>query len=413
MAIYERQLMTKNNENKLINSQNYHSAVQLYHTSDGDIVYYAVYKDPLDLDKNNMPKKKRYKVGRKSEGITEKYTKNIRDEIVVKLRRKEIPDYLKKSKNIEEPTEIKEILTFGRLTELYLRERASNKLEGDKDKNIKNDMSILKNHLSNFLQLPAALITSDDIIDLKIEKLKVRMPSTVNNILILTKSIFNYGIEHKLIKDKPSIKIIGGIDNERERWLTKEEIFLIYDLIKDNVILSNFVKLSLSTGARLNTILSIKRKDINLDDKTVILTDYKRKSAGRNNQITYFGYISNDIINELSDFIKDLKPDDYIFQYANGGRVGVDYIQNNLQKLFDQHLNKHLMDADGKIRDSKHKVVIHTFRHTFATQLVKKNTEINIIKTLLNHTDIKTTNRYAKFLQERGTNAIGQLDIFK
>ena len=134
--------MTKNNENKLINSQNYHSAVQLYNTADGDTVYYAVYKDPLDLDKNKKPKKKRYKVGRKSDGITEKYAKNIRDEIVVMLRRREIPDYLKKPKEIVEQKEIIEVLTFGELAKLYFKERSSNKSNGENNKNIKNDLSI-------------------------------------------------------------------------------------------------------------------------------------------------------------------------------------------------------------------------------------------------------------------------------
>ncbi len=396
---------SNDSKNKFKNSGTHKYAVQLYYKNDGDIVYYAVYRDPFDLDKNGKPKKKRYKVGLKSEGITERYVKNIRDEIVVKLRQGQFPDYLKK-KNTEKP------LTFNKLADLYFKERAANHLDGEENKNVKNDKSILKNHLSIFLEKAPQLITNEEIINLKIEKLKVKAPSTVNNMLTLLISILSYGVDNDLIQTKPKIKKLGGIDNARERWFTKEEIFLIYDHLKDNLILTIFVKISLSTGARLETIRAIKRKDINLQEQTVTLVDLKGKAAGKDNA-TYLGFLNPNIIGELSEFIKGLKPNAYIFQYENGNRVGVDYIQNNLQKLFDQLFNEYLKDSDGKIRDRKNKAVIHTLRHTFATHLAKENTSMNTIQKLLNHSDIKMTDRYAKFLPEKGVNAIKQLDIFK
>ncbi len=396
---------SNDSKNKFKNSGTHKYAVQLYYKNDGDIVYYAVYRDPFDLDKNGKPKKKRYKVGLKSEGITERYVKNIRDEIVVKLRQGQFPDYLKK-KNTEKP------LTFNKLADLYFKERAANHLDGEENKNVKNDKSILKNHLSIFLEKAPQLITNEEIINLKIEKLKVKAPSTVNNMLTLLISILSYGVDNDLLQTKPKIKTLGGIDNARERWFTKEEIFLIYDHLKDNLILTIFVKISLSTGARLETIRAIKRKDINLQEQTVTLVDLKGKAAGKDNA-TYLGFLNPNIIGELSEFIKGLKPNAYIFQYENGNRVGVDYIQNNLQKLFDQLFNEYLKDSDGKIRDRKNKAVIHTLRHTFATHLAKENTSMNTIQKLLNHSDIKMTDRYAKFLPEKGVNAIKQLDIFK
>lgn len=396
---------SNNSESKFKNSVTHKYAVQLYYKNDGDIVYYAVYRDPFDLDKNGKPKKKRYKVGLKSEGINERYVKNIRDEIVVKLRQGQLPDYLKREIT-EKP------LTFNKLADLYFKERAANHLDGEENKNIKNDKSILKNHLSIFLEKTPQSINNEDIINFKIEKLKIKAPSTVNNMLTLLISIFSYGIDNNLIQTKPKIKKLGGIDNARERWFTKEEIFLIYDHLKDNLILTIFVKLSLSTGARLETIRAIKRKDINLQEQTVTLVDLKGKAAGKDNA-TYLGFLNPNIISELSEFIKGLKPNAYIFQYENGNRVGVDYIQNNLQKLFDQLFNEHLKDLDGKIRDRKNKAVIHTLRHTFATHLAKENTPMNTIQKLLNHSDIKMTDRYAKFLPEKGVNAIKQLDIFK
>ena len=160
---------------------------------------------------------------------------------------------------------------------------------------------------------------------------------------------------------------------QKQIWVQLAQLQQLLNLFY--LILTIFVKLSLSTGARLETIRAIKRKDINLQEQTVTLVDLKGKAAGKDNA-TYLGFLNPNIISELSEFIKGLKPNAYIFQYENGNRVGVDYIQNNLQKLFDQLFNEHLKDSDGKIRDRKNKAVIHTLRHTFATHLAKENTPI-------------------------------------
>jgi integrase len=167
-----------------------------------------------------------------------------------------------------------------------------------------------------------------------------------------------------------------------------------------------FVKLSLSTGGRLETIRSIKVKDINLAERTISLVDFKGKAAGKNNA-TYMGFVNQQLKNELDIFIAGLSPNSYIFCYEDGRRVGLDYIQNNLQKVFKSHFNQGLDSNDAKRR-----AVIHSLRHTFATQLAKKGVPIFTIQKLLNHSDIKMTMRYAKFSPENGKDAIETLDLF-
>ena len=89
---------------KFISSKKYGAAVQLYHKQNDDIVYYAYYHDINDLDANGTPKRKRVKVGNKTDGITENYTKAQRDKIVVALRTGELPAILQKKTRM---------LTFG------------------------------------------------------------------------------------------------------------------------------------------------------------------------------------------------------------------------------------------------------------------------------------------------------------
>lgn len=383
---------------KFIKSNKYGYAVQLYRKEDGDIVYFAGYPDPFDLDKTGKPKKKRLKIGSKSEGITEQFVKNTRDEIVVKLRLGEIPDILQRRQT-------KEIFTFGKLVDLYFTKRIELDYTGS-CKNINKDKSVLRNHLSQFLNTDPNSITDMDVIRLKAEKLKTLAPKTINNALGLLNAILKHGIDSNLINKMPKIEKINGIDNARERYFTKDEIEFILEYVSDNAILSMFVKLSLSTGGRLETIRSIKVKDINLSDRTISLVDFKGKAAGKNNA-TYIGFINQQLKNELAIFVAGLSPNSYIFCYEDGRRVGTDYIQNNLQRIFNCHFNQGLDSNDAKKR-----AVIHSLRHTFATQLAKKGIPIFTIQKLLNHSDIKMTMRYAKFSPENGKDAIETLDLF-
>lgn len=382
-----------------IKSKKHGYGVQHYEKGNGDIVYFAVYHDPNDLDKNGKSKKKRFKVGLKSQGVTEQYVRNIRDQIMVKLRQKEIPDIIKKP-------EYKEIFTFESLAESYFRKRENEDETGGKAININKDKSILRNHLTCFFKINPRLISDEDIIKLKKDKSQQgRAPKTINNILTLLTAILRHGVDTKKLTSLPQIKKIIGIDNAREKYFTQKDIDLILDNLQDNPILSMFVKISLSTGGRLETVRSIKVKDINLEVGTILLVDFKGKAAGKNNA-TYLGFMKKPLVNELEQFIEGLTPNSYIFCYGDGTRIGIDYFQNNLQKIFDTLFNK------GLEKDRKNKAVIHTLRHTFATHLAKVGTSIYTIQKLLNHSDITMTMRYAKFSPENGQNAINQLNLF-
>lgn len=382
---------------KFISSKKYGAAVQLYHKQNGDIVYYAYYHDTTDLDVNGNAKRKRLKIGSKRDGVNEQFVKAQRDKIIVSLRTGELPPILQK-KTV--------MLTFGSIAELYISHRLSHVYNDNDNKNINNDKSILKNHLSKFIKLNPSAITNEDIEKFKVLKLSERAPKTVNNILTLLRSIFNFGIDQELITTSPRIKLLTGIDNHRERYFSQDEIKLILEHIKDNLILTMFVKLSLSTGGRLETIRNIKVKDINFSDMTISLIDLKGMASGKNNA-TYTGFFKEDIKQDLQTFVQGLSPNSYIFSFSTKCRVSKDYIQNNLQKLFNKLFNQGL-----ELDDTKNRAVVHTLRHTFATQLAKNGVPIFTIQKLMNHSEIEMTLRYAKFSPENGQDAINNLNLF-
>ena len=67
--------------------------------------------------------------------------------------------------------------------------------------------------------------------------------------------------------------------------------------------------------------------------------------------------------------------------------------------------------ANAKARAGIQKDVgIHSLRHSFATHLLDKGTDIKYIKDLLGHFDIKTTERYLHVSKKQLVNIISPFD---
>jgi site-specific recombinase XerD len=72
-------------------------------------------------------------------------------------------------------------------------------------------------------------------------------------------------------------------------------------------------------------------------------------------------------------------------------------------------VNKAIKQAVQKIGITK-KVSAHTFRHSFATHLLQRGTDIRIIQSLLGHKDLETTMIYTHVLKQGGEGVMSPLD---
>lgn len=357
---------------QLIKSKKY-TGVYYYELENKDLSYYIVYKE--------FSKTKRVFIGKKSEGVNEQFCHQKRNEAVNKLRFGDDAPIVKHK--MRDGSTIDEVLAH------YLENKSVSK----------RTITNLKHIVLTLKQVTPKSYTEDFTSD-SVQKLKNylrredKAPKTINNYIVMLNALFNYAIKYKLYKGDNPCKDIDKlpIDNNRERYLELDEVRALKEAIKDNSMLLLFVELSLSTGARLNTITSIAKKDINLKQRTITLSNHKSKN-------TYTGFISDSLLPLLEKRLKELKtPNDLVI--ATSSKT----IQKHLQPILNSLFNKNL-----DIKDAKNRVVIHSLRHTFASHLAINGVPIFTIMKLLDHKDIKDTLRYAKLCKDNGLEAVREL----
>ena len=353
----------------------YQNVIYRESTTNGkpDKTYYIRYRD-----KNGVQE---VKIGKYSEGIRENYCHQKLLQVVNTIRLGEQP-----------PTFIsahkRKIVTFDEIVTKHFKSKELHNKTNDQTK------SRYESQLQQYIgSKDIYSITKNDILDIQTKMAQTRAPKTVNQYIQFIKAVYNYAIAEDLFSGVNPVKGIKEqkIDNKRERFLAIDEIKALIEKVKENENLHLFTLLSLSTGGRLGTIMAIAKKDLDFNNNMITLNDIK-------NEDTYGGFFDNTLKEILLKRTANLKPNDKLI--AMNERTLRRQLSKVLTKLFNVGI-----DAD----DRKNRVVIHTLRHTFASQLAIKGTPIFTIQKLLNHKDIKQTLRYAKLAPDSGKEMVHEL----
>lgn len=371
---------------KFINSKKY-EGVQYYIKADGTKSYYVRYKD----EENRL---KRVKIGDETDGTTEVYCKNKRIEILNAQNKGEQPPKIVKNHR-------KKVLTLNEVADKYFTTKDSSRSTFDR-------ISKYKKHIAPVLGHRGVTgITKNDLISIQDSIIKEQnlSPQTANMVIELFGTIFIYGFKEEMYEAvKPTLKVQKfKVRNTRERFLNKLEIEELLDAAKqydeknaNGGVLELFTKLALTTGARMESVLNIKKCDIDLQNDIIRLVDLK------NGGEVYSGYITDTTRELLYQKSKAIKFTDYLISFNNNGKkIGARQLQTRLKPLLDDLFNQGL-----DVKDRKNRIVIHSLRHTCASQLAMANVPILQIQELLNHADISQTVRYAKLQGDANKKAL-------
>lgn len=364
----------------------------------GDKTYYVVYKD---LATN---KKIELKIGKKSEGVTEVYCFNKRSEILNNMRLGTNPHTVKNRRIAVDITTLDMIANeYYENRKIYMREV-----------NWKDAVSIYNNHIKPYLgNKNIEEITSSDLEQIMVEKKGQLANKTINIIVEKIGTIFYYAIKKEIFKGTNPILGVKKLseNNERIRFLSKEEIALLLAETKKhpNQSVYIFTYLALTTGARLEGICNIKIQDVDFRHNVITIYDFKNKT-------NYNSFLRDDT--EFTTLLKNYIKGQKVSNFLLGERTLIGhkrFIQRELPFILDNLFNidylNNINSGDKELEAEKrrNKVVIHTLRHTFASQLVINGTPIFTVQKLMNHKDIKMTMRYAKLGKDSGRDFVEQI----
>ena len=154
--------------------------------------------------------------------------------------------------------------------------------------------------------------------------------------------------------------------------------------------------LSYSAGLRVSEVVAIKT--YNIDSKRMIILI--KQAKGKKDRIVSLSPV---LLIMLREYAIEYKPDKkgYLFE---GNTKGTAYSTRSLQEV--------LQAAKGKAGVLK-PGSIHSLRHSFATHLIDKGTDVTMIQKLLGHNDIKTTLRYLHTSNKDLLKIISPLDDLK
>lgn len=230
-----------------------------------------------------------------------------------------------------------------------------------------------------------------------IEKLKTYITvtlkdsnSTFNRYFAVLKTAFNQAIiNHKLNFLNPCnlVKPLKA-DNKIMRYLTEEEEERLLNNLAPH--LKPIVICALTTGLRLSNILNLKWQSINFDMGFIEILKQENKGHKK-------------IQIPLSAKFKD--------ELVKIGikKTGFVFINPDTQKPYTSiktGFNKALYRAG--IENFR----FHDLRHTVGTRLVANGVDLQTVKEILAHSDIKTTQRYLHPVQENIKKAVDILDSF-
>lgn len=233
---------------------------------------------------------------------------------------------------------------------------------------------------------PIKEITADDIRRhlAKWQIAKNVSPVTLNNVRSVYMAFFEWCFDEELILKNP-IKKINKFKEPKSRIKPLTEV----EIEKLRSVCSNtrdraLVEFLYSTGCRVSECSAVNISDINFRENKVVIC----KGKGDKERVAY---ISDITMMWLEKYLDERNDKDVALWIGRKGRLTKGGIEAIIRKL-------------GVRADIPH-VHPHQFRHSLATDLVKKNVPIQIVKQILGHEDIATTMIYVEIQDADVVNA--------
>lgn len=199
------------------------------------------------------------------------------------------------------------------------------------------------------------------------------------------KSFFKYLKKQNIIESNPMNLIkTPKIDKKLPKFLNYDDLEKILSIPDTTTFLGKrnalILELLYSTGVRVSELVNIKLNDIDLSEEKILIL-----GKGNKERYVLFGSKAKE---KILDYLKE-KTDDSPYLIIN--RYGNKITDRGIRKILDSII----LEAS-----LSYKISPHTLRHTFATHMLDSGADIEIVKELLGHESLSTTQIYTHVTSE-------------
>ena len=250
-------------------------------------------------------------------------------------------------------------------------------------------------------------------------------PSTVNRNVTMLKAILQKAVEWDLIENNPLARVRPlrtdqaakvrflspeeedalrtSLDQREDKLRTERRSYNLWLSQRglpgypnlDSSTFADYLKpmvlISINTGIRRGEMFSLKWDDVDFQRKTMTVTGATAKS-GKTRHIP----LNREALETLEGWKRQSNlANDLVFVSGNATRF--DNISTSWEGILDL----------AKITEFRW----HDLRHHFASSLVMRGVDLNTVRELLGHGDLKMTIRYAHLAPQVKADAVAKLDI--
>ncbi len=226
------------------------------------------------------------------------------------------------------------------------------------------------------------------------------------------KAAFNKAIDWGYIKENCFMKLkLPKKQQVNPAYIDEKTLEVICEKLEVEII-KEIVTLGFYTGMRLNELINLTWRNVDLGTRTITVGDENFTTKGRNQRyIPICEEAFEVIMNRKTEEVKCDTPrilriqpsqrgelqDDFVFCKANGASYTGDYISRRFK----------LACRKAGVDKAIH---FHSLRHSFASNLAQRGVSLYTIKELLGHSSIATTEIYSHLNMDALKEAIRMFD---
>lgn len=252
------------------------------------------------------------------------------------------------------------------------------------------------NNLINYIEsnsLTVGKITNTNLNSYLIYLEKMgKAPSTISRNVASIHCYFRYLYKNKIIEQDPSSNLISPkIEKKLPEVLTMDEVDILLSQPSDDdckgIRDKAMLEVLYATGIRVSELINLKKDDVSINLGYIKCKDSKKKERA-----IPIGQVSKDALVKYLKLARDIMIEDPDEEFLFVSCLGHKMSRQGFWKIVKSYANK-----AGIYK----KITPHILRHSFATHLVENGADLRSVQEMLGHSDISTTQIYARMSNNR------------